>query len=223
MNSIPAGKRAQPPPWPRVAGWTKIVVLLAVVQVIGHDLTFLAHNGLEGLAIRLDETGHGAYWPFTWLVAASGAVLLAAAGALRAITLCRLLGAATPRPSAAAVRRYVEQVLRLAPRLALVTFVAFVVQEAAEHYVRTQEVLALESFVHGSYTPAVPAFLGTALAVAAVACAFSRALDALEAVIAESQRLPRAAAVLHNPALDAVRSLTPRALPDGRAPPLATA
>ncbi|MEO8510923.1 MAG: hypothetical protein ABI534_06735 [Chloroflexota bacterium] len=199
-----------------------VAILAATVLVVGHDLTFLAANGFDGLGVALARSGHGAYWPFTWLVAVAGLATLAAIAALRAARLLRAVragGAPAPLPG---LRAYGSDVLRLWPRLALLALLVFVAQEAAEHYLmHGGHVLGVGDFVSGAYAAALPAFAGVALLVAGLAALFRRTIDALEEAIRSARvTVRRPATRIFAPSPRFVWLRSSLAMPDiGRAPP----
>lgn len=207
------------------AGGLRFALLVLVVLVLGHDLTYLAASGLDGLGIALARSGHGAYWPFTWLVALGGVVALAAIGAIRALSLLRrlarkrLLGGMR-----SGLRPYRRELLRTWPRIALLALLAFVSQEAIEHFVmHGGHVLQAADFITGTYAATLPAFAVASLLVAGVAALFTRAIEALEeAVRAAAAAIPRAVARMLWPAPpDLARIRASLSTPDiGRAPPL---
>jgi hypothetical protein len=200
----------------------RTAVLILAVLVLGHDLTFLAENSLDGLAVALDVSGHGAYWSYTWLGAAGSVALLGTLGAIRGVRLLRLLrGGATPGPSLAGLRAYGRRVAWLTPRLALVAFAAFVAQESAEQLIVRPHQLALGDFVSGAYAGALPTFVFAALLVSALSSLLTGALDALEAAVRALARRPRPARPLPSRAPVTLRRTRGRRAPDlGRAPPL---
>ena len=204
-------------------GALSVTILAAAVLVLGHDLTFLAANGFDGLSAALARSGHGAYWPFTWLVAVAGLVTLAAVALIRAGRLLRVLragGAAAPMPR---LRAYAADVLRLWPRLALLALLVFVAQEAAEQYLmHAGHVLGIADFVTGPYAAALPAFTAVALLVASIAALFRRTIVALEeAARRVVMTVRRPARRIFSPLPLLVRLRPSLAMPDiGRAPPL---
>ena len=203
----------------------RVAMLVLAVLVLGHDLTYLAASGLDGLGIALARSGHGAYWPFTWLVALAGVVALVAIGAARLVALLRRLPADrvadTVRP---ALRAYGRELLRTWPRIALIALLVFVSQEATEHFVmHGGHVLQPADFISGAYAAALPAFAAASLLVASVAALFARTIEALEdAVRAARCTIPRAVARSAWPAApDFARIGGSLSTPDiGRGPPL---
>lgn len=162
-----------------------VAILAAAVLVAGHDLTFLAANGLDGWGAALALSGHGAYWPFTWLIVVAGVAALAVLGCVRATGLLRLLRAGgDARPLLLRLRAYGGDVLRLWPRLALLALFVFVAQEASEHYLmHAGHVLGVADFITGAYAAALPAFAAVSLLVASLAALFGRTIAALEEAV----------------------------------------
>lgn len=198
-------------------------LLTVAVLVVAHDLTYLAASGLDGLGAALARSGHGAYWPFTWLVAAAGLMGLAVVAFVRAARLLRAVRAGGARAPLLGLRAYGAEVLRLWPRLALLALLVFVAQEAGEHYLmHGGHVLGVADFVSGAYAAALPAFAGVALLVAGIAALFRRTIDALEEALRSARVTVRrlvARIVSPPPRLTWLRSSL--AVPDiGRAPPL---
>ena len=205
-------------------GALSVTILAAAVLVVGHDLTFLAANGFDGLGAALARSGHGAYWPFTWLVAVAGLATLAAVASIRAGRLLSVLRAGgAANPVMPGLRAYAADVLRLWPRLALLALLVFVAQEAAEHYLmHAGHVLGVADFISGAYAAALPAFVTVALLAASITALFRRTIDALE------EAVRRVCAAVRRPAPRIVARLalfvrlrSSLAMPDiGRAPPL---
>lgn len=202
-----------------------IAIMAAAVLVVGHDLTFLTANGFDGLGVALAQSGHAAYWPFTWLVAVAGAATLAGIAAVRAATLLRSLRAGgEPRPVLLRLRAYGREVLRLWPRLALLALLVFVAQELAEHYViHAGHILGIGDFVSGAYAATLPAFAAASLLVACICALFGGTIAALEeavrAALAAVQRPARR--IFAPPARAFVWLRSSLAIPNiGRAPPL---
>ncbi len=225
MRSMEPMRRTSP--MPRFAagsnpGSLQFAALALVVLVVGHDLTFLSFNGLDGLGIALRQTGHDAYWPFTWLVAVLGVVALATIAVTRAARLLRSLNSVTPG-SFGEVEPYARRFFRLWPRLAVVALAAFLLQEGVEHYVaHAGHLIGLREIVVGEYAAALPAFAFASGLVAAVASLFGHAIEVLEAAVRRAAHRPRRAlrGLPHPSQPLLVRIRTSLATPDlGRAPP----
>lgn len=206
----------------------RFAILVLAVLVLGHDLTFLASSGLDGLGVALARSGHGAYWPFTWLVAAAAVATLGLLGVLRATRLLRTLrGDRAGGPAGRTLpglRAYAAELLRLWPRIALLALLVFVAQEASEHYLmHGGHVLSVTDFISGTYAATLPAFVAASLLVASIAALFVRTIAALEdAVRIASASMPRPARRAFVPMLPVFARLrTSLATPDiGRVPPL---
>jgi hypothetical protein len=218
MNGVPISTSGSGQRWP--GRLLRFAALVLITLVIGHDLTFLAANGLDGLGPALARSGHGAYWPFSWLVALGGVVTLGGLAVHRLLGLQRAVGAAARGASVG----YGRELLRLWPRVALAALVVFVAQEGAEHYLmHAGHVLQLADFVSGGYAGMLPAFVAASLLVAGIAALFGRTIAALEAAVsggaALARRLVRSATL---PRRDILVRLRPSlATPDiGRAPPV---
>jgi hypothetical protein len=224
MNHATAQRPTRHAGWAGVTRAARFATLVLLVLVVGHDLTYLAASGLDGLGIALARSGHGAYWPFTWLVAVAAVMALAALAATRAVALLgelprsRILGAAR-----AGVRSWAGELLRTWPRLALVALLIFVAQEWTEHFVmHGGHVLRPTDFVTGAYAATLPAFAIASLLVAGVSALFRHAIRALEEAVQRVVILPRPGAALPAPVVPQLARIRPSlATPDiGRAPPI---
>jgi hypothetical protein len=224
MERVTAQSATPPAGRTGVSGAVRFASLALLVLVLGHDLTYLAASGLDGLGIALTRSGHGAYWPFTWLVAVAGVMTLIALAATRAVSLLRRMpGNRVLAVARSGIRSWSAELLRTWPRLALVALLIFVAQEGTEHFVmHGGHVLRPTDFVTGTYAATLPAFAIASLLVAGVSALFRRAIRALEEAVQRVAILPRPGAALPAPVVPRLaRIRSSLATPDiGRAPPI---
>ena len=224
MERVTAQSATPPAGRTGVSGAVRFASLALLVLVLGHDLTYLAASGFDGLGIALTRSGHGAYWPFTWLVAVAGVMTLIALAATRAVSLLRRMpGNRVLAVARSGIRSWSAELLRTWPRLALVALLIFVAQEGTEHFVvHGGHVLRPTDFVTGVYAATLPAFAIASLLVAGVSPLFRRAIRALEEAVQRVAILPRPGAALPAPVVPRLaRIRSSLATPDiGRAPPI---
>jgi hypothetical protein len=224
MNHATAQRPTRHAGWAGVTRAARFATLVLLVLVVGHDLTYLAASGLDGLGIALARSGHGAYWPFTWLVAVAGVMTLIALAAIRAVSLLRRMpGNRVLAVARSGIRSWSAELLRIWPRLALVALLVFVAQEWTEHFVvHGGHVLRPTDFVTGVYAATLPAFAIASLLVAGVSALFRHAIRALEEAVQRVAILPRPGAALPAPVVPRLARIRPSlATPDiGRAPPI---
>jgi hypothetical protein len=224
MERVTAQSPTPPAGRTGVSGAVRFASLALLVLVLGHDLTYLAASGFDGLGIALTRSGHGAYWPFTWLVAVAGVMTLIALAATRAVSLLRRMpGNRVLAVARSGIRSWSAELLRTWPRLALVALLIFVAQEGTEHFVvHGGHVLRPTDFVTGVYAATLPAFAIASLLVAGVSALFRRAIRALEEAVQRVAILPRPGAALPAPVVPRLaRIRSSLATPDiGRAPPI---
>jgi hypothetical protein len=107
------------------------LLLVAVVAVAGHDLTYLLVHGPAFVGAALERSGHDAHWASAASTVAVTVLLTLGVVAFRLRSLRRTLRAAGTAPSVSG-RPSTTAVLTLALRLTAAALATFVVQEAAE-------------------------------------------------------------------------------------------
>jgi hypothetical protein len=199
----------------------RFALLVAVVAVAAHDLTYLIGHGVEGYTGALGATGHDAHW---MPVAFGVAGLLLGAAAVAAARWRRLRRQLAQIAGGARHHRLgpiVPGALRLAARLFVAALAVFVLQESLE-------AIAIGAPAPGPGILFATAYLAAIPAVAAVALLFavmSELIDArilhLERALAIARRaLPRPTAAGVRRPSRAVPVSSRSSLPDlGRAPP----
>lgn len=201
----------------------RFALLVAVVAVTAHDLTYLIGHGVDGFPAALGATGHDAHW-LPVAIGVAGLLLLASAiAAARWWRLRRQLAGIAGGAARHRIGPIAPRALRLAARLFLAALAVFVLQE-------NLEAIAIGAPVPGPGIILAPAYLAAVPALATVALLFavmSELIDArilrLERALAIARRaLPRlSAAQLRRPSRAVPLPLRSRSsLPNlGRAPP----
>lgn len=201
----------------------RFILLVAVVAVIGHDLTYLVAHGLGGYRAALGTTGHDGHW--LPVAAGVGALLLAAASvaAARWVRLRRQLAQLPGDPIRPRMDPILPPALRLAARLFVTALVVFIVQENLEATAMGAMAPGPGIVVASGYAAAVPALAVVALLFAITSELIDARILRLEHALAVARTaLPRptTSAARRVPRLAHRRASRGRSQPDlGRAPP----
>jgi hypothetical protein len=201
----------------------RFALLVAVVAVTAHDVTYLVGHGLEGYPAALGATGHDGHW---LPVAIGVAVLLLGAAAVAAARWWRLrrqLTASTGHATHLRIGPIAAGALRLASRLFVAALAVFVLQE-------NLEAIAIGAPAPGPGIIVAPGYLAAVPALAAVALLFAIMSELIDARIHHLERaLAIARGALPRPSAAAARRASPDACPSvrsrtaqpdlGRAPP----
>ena len=204
----------------------RFALLVAIVLVVGHDLTYATANGLGGMAAALRDTGHDSYWaPTAVLVAVLATTVVAATLARRGRLVGELRSLQARRRSIGIAELGAAPTFFLAARLVLTALVIFTLQENIEHYTaHAGHTPGFGVLAGHAYASTLPIFVALAVLVAAIARFFAADTAKLIAAIAAARgllrshyrvvgrrpnwvNLPRSVGVAANPEL-------------GRAPPL---
>jgi hypothetical protein len=164
------------------------VLLVAVVAVAGHDLTYLLVHGPASVGVALERSGHDAHWASAASTVAGTAVVCLGLVAFRLNALRRTLRAAGTAPSVSG-RPSSTVVVALALRLTAAALATFVVQEAAESLAIGRGFTGLE-IVAGAGWLSIPLFGLVALLVAAASTLMATRLRVMAAAAARV-RTPR--------------------------------
>lgn len=204
----------------------RFALLVAIVLVAGHDVTYGIANGIGGMVAALRNTGHDGYWAPTIALVAAFAVTVAAANLLRRGRLLAELGALGARRHAVGLGDlFAAPTFFLATRVAAVALLVFVVQENIEHYTAHGGHLPGLGVLgaHG-YGSTLPVFAALAAIVAIIARYLAAETAALVAAIARARSLPRSqrrVVALRPDWVNLPRAVAVSGRPDlGRAPPL---
>lgn len=174
-----------------MGGWivrrTGFAVMSAVALVLAHNLVFLAGYG-PAYGEALGRTGHGATWSSAVLIVLGLGVMLLVAAAWRLRTLGVLARAAAREAILPSDRRgFVGHLVRLWPRLTLLTLALFVLQENVEHYNIGEPLPGLGVLLSSEYPNALLIFGVVALVVAIVGALFRWRRDVLLARMAAAR------------------------------------
>lgn len=207
----------------------RFALLVAVMLVAGHDVTYAIANGIGGLSAALRDTGHDGYWTPTVLLvtatASAGLVLVL----WRRGRLMRELRRLNARRRALSLRAaFGAPTFFMATRLAVVALLIFVTQENVEHYsAHAGHLPGLGVLGGDGYEFTLPVFSVLAVALAALVRYITVDSAELLAAIALGSSLPRLARGHSRGRPDWVnlpRTVSATARPDlGRAPPLVLA
>ena len=201
----------------------RFALLVAVVVVTAHDLTYLIGHGVDGYPAALGATGHDAHWLPVAIGVATLLVGAVAVAAARWWRLRRQLAGVAGGVTHHRIGPIAATALRLATRLFIAALAVFVLQE-------NLEAIAIGAPAPGPRIILAPAYVAAVPALAAVALLFavmSELIDArilrLERALATArQALPRPSATrARRPSRAVPLPLSSRSsLPDlGRAPP----
>lgn len=201
----------------------RFALLVAVVAVTAHDVTYLIGHGVAGYPAALGATGHDGHW----LAVAIGVVMLlmgaATIAGARWWWLRRQLAARAGSASHHRIGSIGPVALRLAARVFLAALAVFVIQENLEALAIGATPPGIGILVAPGYLAAVPALAAMALAFAFVSALIDARILALEgALTAARGDLPRApAAPTRRPSRgDGSLRQSRSSLPNlGRAPP----
>lgn len=161
-------------------------LLVAVVAVAAHDVTFLIGHGVDGYASALGATGHDSHW---LPMAASVGVLLAGATLLAAARWWRLRHQVRDLEAEGALHTsapIVPGALRLAAQLFVAALTVFVIQE-------NLEAIATGSAAPGPGIVLAAGYLAAVPVVAAVALLFAVMSELIDARILRLERAVAAA------------------------------
>lgn len=207
-------------------GRLQFALLVAIVLVVGHDLTYAIANGLGGMTAALRDTGHDSYWAPTVVVVAVLATAVVAATLDRRGRLVGELRTLQARRRSIGIAELVAApTFFLAARLLLAALVVFTLQENIEHYTaHAGHTPGFGVLAGHAYASTLPIFATLAVLVAAIARFCAADTAGLISAIAMARgllrshhrvkgrrpnwvNLPRSVGVAANPEL-------------GRAPPL---
>jgi hypothetical protein len=201
----------------------RFALLVAVVAVTAHDVTYLVGHGVAGYPAALGATGHDGHWVAVAIGVATLLLGAATVAAARWWWLRRQLAARAGSASRHRIGSVRPGALRLAARLFAAALVVFVVQE-------NLEAVAIGASPPGIGILVAPGYLASMPALAVVALLFAVASELIDARILGLERaltaalgaLPRAsAAPIRRPSrADGSLRQSRRSLPNlGRAPP----
>jgi hypothetical protein len=162
------------------------LLLVAVVAVAGHDLTYLLVHGPAFVGAALERSGHDAHWASAASTVAVTLLLTLGVVAFRLRSLRRTLRAAGTAPSVSG-RPSTTAVLTLALRLTAAALATFVVQEAAESLAIGRGFTGL-GIVAGAGWLSIPLFGLVALLVAAASALLTTRLRVMAAAAARVRR-----------------------------------
>ena len=210
-------------------GHLRFALLVAVILVVGHDLTYAAANGVGGLSAALRDSGHDGYWAPSVLLVVALAGIGVAAMLWRRGRLVRQMRAQDARRRQTSLRAaFGAPTFLLAIRLLVVALVIFIGQENFEHYAAHGGHLPGLGVLAGEgYAFTLPAFAGLAVVLAAVVRYIAADTASLVAAIAQARSLPRAQeriSIRRPEWVNLPRTGSVAARPNlGRAPPLVLA
>jgi hypothetical protein len=201
----------------------RFALLVAVVAVTAHDLTYLVGHGLAGYPAALGATGHDGHWLAVAIGVATLLLGAAAVAAGRWWWLRRQLAARGGSASDRRIESIRSRALRLAAWLFAAALVVFVVQENLEALGIGASLPGVGIVVAPGYLAALPALGAMALLFAVVSELIDARILGLERALTAARRgLPRAsAAPFRRPSrADGSLRLSRSSMPDlGRAPP----
>lgn len=201
----------------------RFALLVAVVAVTAHDVTYLVGHGVAGYPTALGATGHDGHWLAVAIGVATLLVGAATVAAGRWWWLRRQLAAHATSTSGQRIQSIRPGALRLATRLFVAALAVFVIQE-------NLEALGIGASLPGIGILVAPGYLAALPALAVVALLFAVASEVIDARILGLERaltagrsvLPRASAApirrpsRHDGSMRQSRSSLPNL---GRAPP----
>ena len=187
------------PPYNGDMGRLRFALLVAVILVVGHDLTYAAGNGVGGLGEALRGAGHDGYWaPTVLLVVGLAAIGVAAIVWQRGRLVRRMRALEARRRRTGLHAAFGAPTLWLAIRLLAVALATFIAQENLEHYTTQGGHLpGLGVLADQGYAATLPIFAGLAAILAALARYTAADRASLVAAIAHARSLPRAHDRIH--------------------------
>jgi hypothetical protein len=160
------------------------LLLVAVVAVAGHDLTYLLVHGPASFGAALERSGHDAHWASAVSTVTVTVVICLAVAAVRLRALRRALRSAGTREPRSAAASW-GPAASLAVRLMAASLATFVVQEAAESLATGSGFAGLE-IVTGAGWISVPVFGAVAVLVAVATTLVTTRLTLMRAAVARA-------------------------------------
>jgi hypothetical protein len=201
----------------------RFALLVAVVAVTAHDVTYLVGHGVAGYPAAMGETGHDGHWLAVAIGVATLLLGAATVAAARWWWLRRQLGARGGFASHRRIGSIRPGALRLAARLFAIALAVFVIQENLEAIAIGASPPGIGILVAPGYLAALPALAAMALVFAVVSELIDARILSLERALTSARcALPRASATsLRRPSrADGSLRQSRSSLPNlGRAPP----